>query len=134
MATHKGQTQMKAIKEETDKQLQSNKNVKPVPPHNVDKTKTNTNNPKQNNAPKPVPIADNKIVQHQTRPPYLELQKSGSKIVREKFKSFLIRDQCARCKQLGVFVCEHNTPVRDTLKNRLAEEGTLYKSPRHSQS
>jgi len=63
-----------------------------------------------------------------------ELNPEYKKKVLEKYRSYLIRDQCGRCKLLGVFVCEHNTDVRDSLKSRALHEGTFYKSPRRSKS
>ena len=42
----------------------------------------------------------------------------------------LTKNQCHRCKQLGVFICEHDTPIRDTIKSVYAEEGRYYMSPR----
>ncbi len=113
-------TKLKPIKEE--KSL----NQKPA---QVDKSSQ-----KQSNL-KPVQISNEKIVnRNQMQPINIEEQKIGSKLVREKFKNFLIRDQCGRCKQLGIFVCSHDTPVRDNFRNRINEDGSLYISPRHSQS
>ena len=43
---------------------------------------------------------------------------------------FLSKDQCHRCKTLGVFICEHDTPYRDNIRNVYAEEGRYYMSPR----
>lgn len=63
-----------------------------------------------------------------------QLDPEYKKKVLEKYKSYLIRDQCGRCKLLGIFVCEHNTTVRDSFRNRVLHEGTFYRSPRRSQS
>ena len=41
---------------------------------------------------------------------------------------YLPREKCARCKMLNCFVCEHNTPVRDVLQTKYAEEGKYYLS------
>lgn len=84
---------------------------------------------------KPNQITNEKNVnRNQVQPINIEEQKMGSKLIRENFKNFLIRDQCGRCKQLGIFVCSHDTPVRDTFRNRINEDGSMYISPRHSQS
>ena len=39
-------------------------------------------------------------------------------------------DKCARCQQLGAFICEHKTPVRDKYRNMQLEQGKYYESPR----
>ena len=44
------------------------------------------------------------------------------------------KEKCARCKQQGVFICEHSTSVRDNLKNVYAEEGRFYLAPKKSTS
>lgn len=40
------------------------------------------------------------------------------------------KEQCARCKTLGIFQCEHQTPVRDKFRNMQEKHGKLYESPR----
>ena len=40
------------------------------------------------------------------------------------------KEKCARCQQLGIFICEHKTPVRDKYRNMQLEQGKFYESPR----
>jgi hypothetical protein len=39
-------------------------------------------------------------------------------------------DKCARCQQIGAFMCEHKTPVRDKYRSMVSEHGKFYESPR----
>jgi hypothetical protein len=93
--------------------------------HNVDK---------HQNISKPTNSDDKEPTFHPPSKRHTELDPEYKKKVLEKYRSFLIRDQCGRCKMLGIFVCEHNTSVRDSFKNRVLHEGTFYRSPRRSQS
>ena len=92
--------------------------------------KANSLKPAQNrNQPPPInnSNAPPQIYRTETDPEY-------KRKVLDKYRSYLLKDQCGRCKMLGIFVCEHNTTVRDSLKNRILSEGTFYRSPRRSQS
>ena len=40
------------------------------------------------------------------------------------------KEKCARCKALGIFSCEHSTPVRDKYRNMQLKQGRFYESPR----
>lgn len=35
-------------------------------------------------------------------------------------------NQCARCRQMNAFICEHNTNVRDNIFEKYSEEGRYY--------
>ena len=41
------------------------------------------------------------------------------------------KEQCHICKSRGAFICEHDTVVRDNLKNTYAEDGRYYMSARN---
>ena len=41
------------------------------------------------------------------------------------------KEHCHICKSRGAFICEHDTVVRDNLKNTYAEDGRYYKSARN---
>jgi hypothetical protein len=41
------------------------------------------------------------------------------------------KEPCHICKSRGAFICEHDTVVRDNLKNNYAEDGRYYMSARN---
>lgn len=57
-------------------------------------------------------------------------QNIKSEIVEVRYPIEIRKDKCALCKQKGVFICEHDTSVRDRIHSSYIEEGRFYLDPR----
>lgn len=57
-------------------------------------------------------------------------QNNKGEIVEVRYPVEIRKDKCSLCKQKGVFICEHDTSVRDMIYSSYIEEGRFYKDPR----
>lgn len=62
-----------------------------------------------------------------------QIKKSHTLNIRKSIEAeinFLEKNnQCARCKQLNTFGCEHSTDIRDSILEKYNEEGRFYMAP-----
>ncbi|RNA08953.1 hypothetical protein BpHYR1_046167 [Brachionus plicatilis] len=57
-------------------------------------------------------------------------QNINGEIVEVRYPIEIRKDKCAMCKQRGVFICEHNTSIRDMIHSTYVQEGRFYLDPR----
>lgn len=57
-------------------------------------------------------------------------QNINGEIVEVRYPIEIRKDKCSLCKQKGVFICEHNTSIRDMIHATYVEEGRFYLDPR----
>ena len=72
----------------------------------------------------------NSVQQQPQSPPAQQQQQQKQDFTPSTDYHYFKTGKCAKCKQLGVFICEHDTVIRDNIHKSYAEEGIYHSSPR----
>ncbi|CAF0723067.1 unnamed protein product [Brachionus calyciflorus] len=59
---------------------------------------------------------------------------SKESVVLVRYPIEIRKEKCAVCKRKGVFLCEHDTYVRDEIHSSYIQEGRFYLDPRKSKT